>query len=113
MDGELELEAPFYSSLDSDFSTGYLEDALLEFNERTKRRRLLLYTDHETDSSKDLEKVFLVMGINNSSYKINDGSESTYLIYIYAELLEFELSMGNVREYIFREPVKQFQSTLW
>jgi hypothetical protein len=66
MDRELELEAPFYSSLDSDFSTGYLEDALLEYNERTKRRRLLLYTDHETDSSKDLEKVFLVMGINNS-----------------------------------------------
>ncbi|KAJ6771776.1 PROTEIN XRI1 [Salix koriyanagi] len=36
--------SPFFSSLESDFSTGYLEDALLEFNERSKRRRLLLFS---------------------------------------------------------------------
>ncbi|KAK8507930.1 hypothetical protein V6N13_055399 [Hibiscus sabdariffa] len=33
-------------SLDpADFSSGYLEDALLEFTERSKRRRVLLYND--------------------------------------------------------------------
>ncbi|OMO60777.1 hypothetical protein CCACVL1_23882 [Corchorus capsularis] len=38
--------APFFPHLDSaDFSSGYLEDALLEFTERSKRRRLLLYSD--------------------------------------------------------------------
>ncbi|XP_022725173.1 protein XRI1-like [Durio zibethinus] len=39
--------APFFPHLDSDFSSGYLEDALLEFSERSKRRRLLLYSDHD------------------------------------------------------------------
>lgn len=44
---------PFFSSLESDFSTGYLEDALLEFNEPSKRRRLLLFsTDHDDQSEK-------------------------------------------------------------
>ncbi|KAB2097164.1 hypothetical protein ERO13_A01G144600v2 [Gossypium hirsutum] len=38
--------APFFPHLDSDFSSGYLEDALLEFTEPSKRRRLLLYNDH-------------------------------------------------------------------
>lgn len=44
----------------SDFSTGYLEDALIEFGERSKRRRLLPYsTDDEQSKSfiVDLEKV--------------------------------------------------------
>ncbi|XP_050373861.1 protein XRI1 [Argentina anserina] len=36
---------PFSSSLESDFSTGYLEDALVEFNERSKRRRMLSFND--------------------------------------------------------------------
>ncbi|ONI31925.1 hypothetical protein PRUPE_1G339600 [Prunus persica] len=35
----------------SDFSTGYLEDALLEFSEPSKRRRVLLYTDNEINHS--------------------------------------------------------------
>ncbi|XVE91881.1 hypothetical protein REPUB_Repub01dG0049500 [Reevesia pubescens] len=39
--------ASFFPHLDSDFSSGYLEDALLEFSERSKRRRLLLYSDHD------------------------------------------------------------------
>jgi hypothetical protein len=55
--------SPFFSSLESDFSTGYLEDALLEFNERSKRRRLLLFStehDHAHDQyekSNDLPEV--------------------------------------------------------
>lgn len=56
------INAPlFSSSLDSDFSTGYLEDALVEFTERSKRRRLMLYSteDHDIKHSSDLlEKVF-------------------------------------------------------
>uniref|UniRef100_A0A2P2N4U7 Uncharacterized protein MANES_17G091300 n=1 Tax=Rhizophora mucronata TaxID=61149 RepID=A0A2P2N4U7_RHIMU len=47
----------FFSSLESDFSTGYLEDALIEFRELSKRRRLLLYADdHQPNTSSDLEK---------------------------------------------------------
>ncbi|KAJ9152978.1 hypothetical protein P3X46_026475 [Hevea brasiliensis] len=44
--------SPFFSSLESDFSTGYLEDALVEFSERSKRRRLMFYTDdHHLEKS--------------------------------------------------------------
>ncbi|XP_065857303.1 uncharacterized protein [Euphorbia lathyris] len=42
MDGTCSSSSsPFFSSLQSDFSTGYLQDALLEFNQPSKRRRLL------------------------------------------------------------------------
>ena len=52
--------APFFPHLESDFSSGYLEDALLEFSERSKRRRLLLYSDHDqTNGLNDLVKVIL------------------------------------------------------
>ncbi|XLR35117.1 hypothetical protein S83_063017, partial [Arachis hypogaea] len=50
------------SSADDDFSTGYLQDALLEFGDRSKRRRLLPNADNHHDqqysktSSNDLEK---------------------------------------------------------
>lgn len=44
--------APFSSTLDqSDFSTGYLEDALVEFSERSKRRRMLMFKDDEIRDS--------------------------------------------------------------
>lgn len=48
------MKAPFCSPPlvdQSDFSTGYLEDALLEFSEPSKRRRVLLYTDNEINHS--------------------------------------------------------------
>uniref|UniRef100_A0A6N2M367 Protein XRI1 n=1 Tax=Salix viminalis TaxID=40686 RepID=A0A6N2M367_SALVM len=49
--------SPFFSSLESDFSTGYLEDALLEFNERSKRRRLLLFSsEHDHGHHDQYEK---------------------------------------------------------
>jgi hypothetical protein len=62
MDGK----PPFYSPLESDFSTGYLEDALLEFGDRTKRRRLLLYTNTTTESDhhSNSSKVFLFLSIS-------------------------------------------------
>ncbi|XWS64022.1 hypothetical protein CRYUN_Cryun06bG0151200 [Craigia yunnanensis] len=51
--------APFFPHLDSDLSSGYLEDALLEFSERSKRRRLLLYSDHDqTNGLNDLAKSY-------------------------------------------------------
>ncbi|KAL4320063.1 hypothetical protein GQ457_17G027540 [Hibiscus cannabinus] len=45
---------PWFPHLDpADFSSGYLEDALLEFSERSKRRRVLLYND-DHDQINDL-----------------------------------------------------------
>lgn len=64
MDGN----TPFYSApLESDYSTGYLEDALVEFSEMSKRRRLLLYTDDQTDdhdAPEDLTKVINLFCLN-------------------------------------------------
>ncbi|WCJ33705.1 hypothetical protein M5689_015053 [Euphorbia peplus] len=59
MDGT--SSSPFFSSLQSDFSTGYLEDALLEFNERSKRRRFVICNnddDDQTKISKDLAQSY-------------------------------------------------------
>ncbi|KAF9673827.1 hypothetical protein SADUNF_Sadunf10G0064400 [Salix dunnii] len=53
MDG---TTSPFFSSVESDFSTGYLEDALLEFNERSKRRRLLLFSTEYDHGHNQYEK---------------------------------------------------------
>lgn len=64
MEGSVSAAVSFSSPhQETDFSTGYLEDALVEFGERTKRRRLLLpCIDDDDDRSKsssidDLEKV--------------------------------------------------------
>ncbi|KAK4264102.1 hypothetical protein QN277_029436 [Acacia crassicarpa] len=49
--------SPYYFSpleLSADFSSGYLEDALLEFTENSKRRRLLPCLDHEPESKSPL-----------------------------------------------------------
>ncbi|KAK8667883.1 hypothetical protein V6N13_105360 [Hibiscus sabdariffa] len=46
MDGAGTAIPPWFPHLDpADFSSGYLEDALLEFSERSKRRRLSLHDD--------------------------------------------------------------------
>ena len=51
---------PFSSTLESDFSTGYLEDALVEFSERSKRRRMLLFNDDKIrDSTAVASKVLI------------------------------------------------------
>ncbi|XP_045824258.1 protein XRI1-like [Trifolium pratense] len=49
----MDASAASFSTQESDFSTGYLEDALIEFGESSKRRRLLPYT---TDASTDDEQ---------------------------------------------------------
>ncbi|KAK9276663.1 hypothetical protein L1049_006199 [Liquidambar formosana] len=81
--------APFFPCLDSDPSTGYLQDALVEFRDRSKRRRLLLYTDHDDDDQSrglndhlksywnsnctwDLSQRFNCMGQTASFDKVSD-----------------------------------------
>ncbi|GAU13788.1 hypothetical protein TSUD_82970 [Trifolium subterraneum] len=49
----MDASAASFSTQESDFSTGYLEDALVEFGESSKRRRLLPYTN---DASTDDEQ---------------------------------------------------------
>jgi len=55
----MEGSTPSLSPQHSDFSTGYLEDALIESCERSKRRRLLPCTTDEHSKSfiDDLEQV--------------------------------------------------------
>ncbi|XP_058182742.1 protein XRI1 [Rhododendron vialii] len=48
---------PIVSPYDSDFSTGYLQDALFECNDRSKRRRLMLFADHHHQSRETKELV--------------------------------------------------------
>ncbi|KAF8378848.1 hypothetical protein HHK36_030197 [Tetracentron sinense] len=50
----LETNAPFFSESHSDLSTGYLEDALVEWSDRCKRKRLLVYSDDQANLSNDL-----------------------------------------------------------
>ncbi|MBA0698374.1 hypothetical protein Goari_021865, partial [Gossypium aridum] len=45
--------SPVFQNLDSDFSSGYLEDALLEFTEMSKRRRLLSFHGGGGDDDDD------------------------------------------------------------
>lgn len=67
---------PYSSSLDdhdlSDYSTGYLQDALFEFS--SKRRRLLLFSEEQTNYSACPIQVLLSMlvlaGIHACSYII-------------------------------------------
>ncbi|XP_027341278.1 uncharacterized protein LOC113854475 [Abrus precatorius] len=57
----MEGSTPSFSPQHSDFSTGYLEDALIESCERSKRRRLLPFAADELSKSsiEDLEQSFL------------------------------------------------------
>ncbi|PON59018.1 XRI1-like protein [Trema orientale] len=51
--GVLNTETMSLGSEEDDFSTGYLEDALVEFSERSKRRRLLLCSDDQETIMRD------------------------------------------------------------
>ncbi|KAF9625222.1 hypothetical protein IFM89_020808 [Coptis chinensis] len=65
----METTQPFYSPMDKcNFSTGYLEDALVEWNNRCKRRRLL-YDDHDhtTTSEGILQNLNCFSDITNTS----------------------------------------------
>ncbi|QHN97803.1 ARM REPEAT PROTEIN INTERACTING WITH [Arachis hypogaea] len=69
------------SSADDDFSTEYLQDALLEFGDRSKRRRLLPNVDNHHDqqysktSSSDLEKSLWNL---NPTYCMSQNIESIF-----------------------------------
>ncbi|KAJ4974065.1 hypothetical protein NE237_007239 [Protea cynaroides] len=47
----------FMETSAADFSTGYLQDALVEWNDRCKRRRLMQLYDHDHDQRTSLENV--------------------------------------------------------
>ncbi|KAF8389650.1 hypothetical protein HHK36_024169 [Tetracentron sinense] len=49
----MKTTAQFFSPSDSDLSTGYLQDALVECSDRSKRRRLLFYTNDQTTGLND------------------------------------------------------------
>ncbi|XP_050233924.1 uncharacterized protein LOC126682322 [Mercurialis annua] len=70
----MEGNSPFFSSMESDFSTGYLEDAFVEFRERSKRRRLVLYSndddDHHNKLSNDLAKSYFN---NNNEWEMSEN----------------------------------------
>ncbi|KAG4206097.1 hypothetical protein ERO13_A04G143300v2 [Gossypium hirsutum] len=55
--------SPLFQNLDSDFSSGYLEDALLEFTEMSKRRRLLSFHGGDDDDD-DLTNSFNDLAMN-------------------------------------------------
>lgn len=72
----MDESAPFVSPLldrSDDLSTGYLEDALVEYSERSKRRRLLLFSDddHQTNIiSKDFAMVKFIKFIHEFELEI-------------------------------------------
>uniref|UniRef100_A0A5B7B187 Protein XRI1 n=1 Tax=Davidia involucrata TaxID=16924 RepID=A0A5B7B187_DAVIN len=71
----MESTPPFFSPLDSDLSTGYLQDALFEFSERSKRRRLLLFSDDQTEDS-----IYPITSYwNNSTHTENSSENFSYL----------------------------------
>ncbi|KAB2604590.1 protein XRI1 [Pyrus ussuriensis x Pyrus communis] len=75
MEEYMMMNAPFYSSPhvdQSDFSTGYLEDALVEFSERSKRRRLLAYTDGDNEL-KDSSTSLLAKRYWNSDWEVSEN----------------------------------------
>lgn len=68
----MDESAPFVSPLldrPDDLSTGYLEDALVEYSERSKRRRLLLFSDDDDDDRQTniISKDFAMSCWNNSN----------------------------------------------
>ncbi|KAL5760727.1 hypothetical protein ACOSP7_019221 [Xanthoceras sorbifolium] len=65
--------SPFLSP--DDFSTGYLEDALVEFSDRSKRRRLLFFSDDDDDQTNGSQD-FSPMSYWNSSCNWGQLSEN-------------------------------------
>lgn len=53
----MENTPPFFSPLEADYSTGYLQDALFEFS--SKRRRLLLFDEDQTKEFNNLIEVII------------------------------------------------------
>ncbi|CAI8617676.1 unnamed protein product [Vicia faba] len=67
MDGS----ATSFSTQESYFSTGYLEDALVEFGESSKRRRLLPYTDTDDEQSKSTITTTSIDDFDKSFWNFN------------------------------------------
>ncbi|KAK0574755.1 hypothetical protein LWI29_028538 [Acer saccharum] len=67
--------SPFFSPDDHDFSTGYLEDALVEFSDRSKRRRLLLSSDDDEEDQNGSKDLISSMSYWNNNSSCNWGHE--------------------------------------
>ncbi|EXC05018.1 hypothetical protein L484_019265 [Morus notabilis] len=77
--------SPLGSEQEDDFSTGYLEDALVEFSERSKRRRLLLFSDEEIMNMRDSN--FLPRGLwNTSNWELSEDFSFTSHMTTFNEL---------------------------
>ncbi|CAK9163712.1 unnamed protein product [Ilex paraguariensis] len=63
----MENTPPFFSPLDSDLSTGYLQDALFEFS--SKRRRLMWFTDDQFEEKTKPMKSFWNSDQTENSYE--------------------------------------------
>lgn len=77
----MDESAPFVSPLldqPDEFSTGYLEDALVEFSERSKRRRLLLFTDDDDDHQTNIISKDFAMSYWNNSNSSNWGLSENF-----------------------------------
>lgn len=77
----MDESAPFVSPLldqSDDFSTGYLEDALVEFTERSKRRRLLVFSDDDEDHQTNIISKDFAMSYWNHSNSGNRGLSENF-----------------------------------
>lgn len=86
----MENTPPFLSNLDSDFSSGYLQDALFKFS--SKRRRLLLFDDNENYQTKDSNnsiKVYWRITLSESLIFTWKHCSSMFS-YLCAEFVEFQ-----------------------
>lgn len=97
---------PYFSDFDSDhdLSTGYLEDALLEFGDRSKRRRLSFCGEDRTAKEFDdhaLVRNFIVPRVEGR--KIDWFQFITLVDSFWAGLLELDLRMGCRRELQWRQ----------
>ncbi|XP_009777450.1 uncharacterized protein LOC107797747 [Nicotiana tabacum] len=70
----MENTPPFLSNLDSDFSSGYLQDALFKFS--SKRRRLLLFDDNENYQTKDSNNSIKNLWSSNMDQQFSEDYDS-------------------------------------
>ncbi|XP_059649779.1 uncharacterized protein LOC132295503 isoform X3 [Cornus florida] len=77
---------PYFSALDSDFSTGYLEDALFEFHHPSKRRRFLFLADDDDDDHQTKNLSDPIKSYWNWNYTQNYSENYDYLSQITTNL---------------------------
>ncbi|XP_059655274.1 uncharacterized protein LOC132302430 isoform X2 [Cornus florida] len=69
---------PLFSPLESDLSSGYLQDALFKFGDRSKRRRFLLF-DHHCDDQLTKDSINPIQSYWNCKNDENYSENFSYL----------------------------------